>query len=209
MAQPLYSLFARVSLATTIVFPYQGYSVRIISGIVHLTKHERRSEMKRDKPVWLVLVISALADCVCGGVTGRIYCSSNGFQLTVTETSLGPCIGTTVNFLTPPIFSRISPTLAAKSFWSGGPTNDYAGLYVETTHTTNPSGPNDSLVDSYRCVAYGIVVARVSADLAVWLRSYTRVHEITGKWIGAEMPTPPPGFEVLASINLTRAAKKA
>jgi pyrimidine deaminase RibD-like protein len=57
--------------------------------------------------------------------------------------------------------------------------------------------------------AYGIVVARVSEDLSVWLRSYTHVHGLTDKWIGAEMPTPPPGFEVLASVNVTRSAKKA
>jgi pyrimidine deaminase RibD-like protein len=56
--------------------------------------------------------------------------------------------------------------------------------------------------------SYGIVVARVSEDFAVWLRSYTRVHEVTDHWIGAEMPTPPPGFEILASINVTRAPKK-
>lgn len=52
---------------------------------------------------------------------------------------------------------------------------------------------------------YGIVVARVSEDLAVWLNSYNKVHEQTGQWIGAEMPTPPPGFQVLASVNVTRA----
>jgi pyrimidine deaminase RibD-like protein len=57
-------------------------------------------------------------------------------------------------------------------------------------------------------VEYGIVVARVSEDLAVWLRSYTHVKKLTEKWIGAEMPTLPPGFEVLASVNVTRAAKK-
>jgi pyrimidine deaminase RibD-like protein len=56
---------------------------------------------------------------------------------------------------------------------------------------------------------YGIVVARVSEDFSVWLRSYTRVHEIAEKWIGAEMPTPPPGFEILASVNVTRSARKA
>lgn len=55
---------------------------------------------------------------------------------------------------------------------------------------------------------YGIVVARVSEDFSVWLRSYTRVHDLTDKWIGAEMPTPPPGFEVLASINVTRSGGK-
>lgn len=54
---------------------------------------------------------------------------------------------------------------------------------------------------------YGIVIARVSEDFAVWLNSYNKVHEKTGQWIGAEMPTPPPGFEVLASVNVTRAAK--
>jgi diaminohydroxyphosphoribosylaminopyrimidine deaminase/5-amino-6-(5-phosphoribosylamino)uracil reductase len=55
---------------------------------------------------------------------------------------------------------------------------------------------------------YGLVVARVSEDLSVWLRSYTRVGEITKQWIGADMRTPPPGFEVLASISVTRSARK-
>ena len=56
---------------------------------------------------------------------------------------------------------------------------------------------------------YGIVVARVSEDLGVWLRSYAAVANETRKWIGASMPTLPPGFEVLASITVTRSAKKA
>jgi pyrimidine deaminase RibD-like protein len=55
---------------------------------------------------------------------------------------------------------------------------------------------------------YGIVVARVSEDFNVWLRSYSNVHTQTGEWIGADMPTPPRGFEVLASIEVTRSAKK-
>jgi len=55
---------------------------------------------------------------------------------------------------------------------------------------------------------YGIVVARVSEDFAVWLRSYSNVFKLTGKWIGAEMPNLPPGFEVLASVNVIRAPKK-
>jgi len=55
---------------------------------------------------------------------------------------------------------------------------------------------------------YGIVVARVSEDFAVWLRSYGNVHALTNQWIGANIPTPPPGFEVLASVNVVRSAKK-
>ncbi len=51
---------------------------------------------------------------------------------------------------------------------------------------------------------YGIVVARVSEDLEIWVRSYTNVHTLTNQWIGGEMPTPPPGFEVLASVDVTR-----
>jgi pyrimidine deaminase RibD-like protein len=47
----------------------------------------------------------------------------------------------------------------------------------------------------------GIVVARVNEDLLVWLHSYARVHAITQCWIGAEMPSPPPGFEILASVS--------
>jgi pyrimidine deaminase RibD-like protein len=54
---------------------------------------------------------------------------------------------------------------------------------------------------------YGIVVARVSEDLAVWVRSYSAVHSLTNKWIGAEMPTLPPGFEVLASVDVVRAGQ--
>jgi pyrimidine deaminase RibD-like protein len=54
---------------------------------------------------------------------------------------------------------------------------------------------------------YGIVVARVSEDFAVWVRSYSNVHKLAEKWIGAEMPTLPPGFEVLASVDVIRPAK--
>jgi pyrimidine deaminase RibD-like protein len=60
---------------------------------------------------------------------------------------------------------------------------------------------------------YGIVVARVSEDFSVWLRSYSNVAAETkklfgqAKWIGAEMPTLPPGFEVLASVSVTRPAR--
>jgi len=56
---------------------------------------------------------------------------------------------------------------------------------------------------------YGIVVARVSEDFNVWLRSYTKVHNLTHQWIGADMPNIPPGFEVLASVNVIRSARKA
>jgi pyrimidine deaminase RibD-like protein len=55
---------------------------------------------------------------------------------------------------------------------------------------------------------YGIVVGRVSQDFSVWLSSYTNVANITKRWIGAEMPSLPPGFEVLASVNVTRSARK-
>lgn len=55
---------------------------------------------------------------------------------------------------------------------------------------------------------YGVVVARVSEDLSVWLRSYTNVHNLTKRWIGAEMPSLPPGFEVLDSISVTRSSRK-
>ncbi len=60
---------------------------------------------------------------------------------------------------------------------------------------------------------YGLVVARVSEDFSVWLRSYSNVAAETKKlfgkaqWFGAEMPTLPPGFEVLASVSITRSAK--
>jgi len=60
---------------------------------------------------------------------------------------------------------------------------------------------------------YGIVVARVSEDFSVWLRSYVNVAAETknnfgeARWIGAEMPTLPPGFEVLASVSVTRSAR--
>ena len=62
---------------------------------------------------------------------------------------------------------------------------------------------------------YGIVVARVSEDFGVWLRSYVKVAAETKRlfqkerWIGAEMPTLPPGFEPLASIIITRSARNA
>ena len=61
---------------------------------------------------------------------------------------------------------------------------------------------------------YGLVVARVSEDFGVWLRSYGNVAAETKKvfgqarWIGADMPTLPPGFEVLASVTVMRPAKK-
>lgn len=60
---------------------------------------------------------------------------------------------------------------------------------------------------------YGLVVARVSEDLSVWLRSYVNVAAQTekwygkAKWIGAEMPTLPPGFEILDSVTVVRSAK--
>jgi len=54
---------------------------------------------------------------------------------------------------------------------------------------------------------YGIVVARVSEDFAVWVRSYSNVHQLTNKWIGAEMPTLPPGFELLAAVDVLREAE--
>jgi hypothetical protein len=59
---------------------------------------------------------------------------------------------------------------------------------------------------------YGLVIARVSEDLGVWLRSYVTVADETKKvfgkarWIGAEMASLPPGFEVLASVVVTRSA---
>jgi hypothetical protein len=53
---------------------------------------------------------------------------------------------------------------------------------------------------------YCIVVARVSEDLEVWVRSYYNVAKPTDKWIGAEMPTAPSGFEVLASVDVLREA---
>ena len=40
---------------------------------------------------------------------------------------------------------------------------------------------------------YGIVVARVSEDFGVWLRSYSNVHSLTGQWIRANLP-PLPGL---------------
>jgi pyrimidine deaminase RibD-like protein len=52
--------------------------------------------------------------------------------------------------------------------------------------------------------SYGIVVARISEDLEVWVRSYTHVHERTQAWVGAEMTTLPPGFEILASVDVIR-----
>ena len=55
--------------------------------------------------------------------------------------------------------------------------------------------------------SYGIVIARVSEDFEVWVRSYTNVHTRTNQWIGAEMPNLPPGFEVLASVNVIRSAR--
>jgi pyrimidine deaminase RibD-like protein len=56
---------------------------------------------------------------------------------------------------------------------------------------------------------YGIVVARVSQDFNVWLRSYNQVHAATEKWIGAEMPNLPPGIGVLASVTVTRQKKNS
>jgi pyrimidine deaminase RibD-like protein len=64
-----------------------------------------------------------------------------------------------------------------------------------------------------RPVQYEIIVARVSEDLAFLVRHYSRVHEACKErfkadaWIGLNMPTRPPGLEVLASITITRSAK--
>jgi pyrimidine deaminase RibD-like protein len=55
-----------------------------------------------------------------------------------------------------------------------------------------------------------IIVARVSEDFAVSVSQYNVVHRVTkrntlqGAWIGIEMPTVPPGFEVLASVQVKR-----
>jgi hypothetical protein len=73
--------------------------------------------------------------------------------------------------------------------------------------------PRVSLLAYENPTEYGLVVARVSEDFSVWLRSYSNVAAETkklfgkAKWFGAEMPTLPPGFEVLASVTVTRSAK--
>ncbi|MGA3101404.1 MAG: deaminase [Terracidiphilus sp.] len=73
--------------------------------------------------------------------------------------------------------------------------------------------PRVSLWAYEKPTEYGLVVARVSEDFSVWLRSYGTVAAETKKlfgqarWFGAEMPTLPPGFEVLASVIVTRSAK--
>jgi pyrimidine deaminase RibD-like protein len=47
-----------------------------------------------------------------------------------------------------------------------------------------------------------LIVARISADLEVAQRLYSRAHTATGQWIGIDMQSPPPGFEVLASVRV-------
>jgi len=71
----------------------------------------------------------------------------------------------------------------------------------------------DRTSSSWRCTAYlgpkdkpdqEFIVARISDDLAVTQRFYGHVHEVTGKWIGIDIPTRPPGFEVLASVAVKK-----
>jgi pyrimidine deaminase RibD-like protein len=45
-----------------------------------------------------------------------------------------------------------------------------------------------------------LIVARISADFEVAQRLYSRAHAETGQWIGIELQSQPPGFEVLASV---------
>jgi pyrimidine deaminase RibD-like protein len=46
------------------------------------------------------------------------------------------------------------------------------------------------------------VVARISEDLAIAQRHYSSVHKETNRWFGLDMPTLPPGFEVLDSVEV-------
>jgi pyrimidine deaminase RibD-like protein len=55
-------------------------------------------------------------------------------------------------------------------------------------------------------VDYSIVVGRVSDDLDVALRHYSRVGRDFKNWVGLEMPVRPRGFEVLASTKVVRVA---
>jgi pyrimidine deaminase RibD-like protein len=55
---------------------------------------------------------------------------------------------------------------------------------------------------------YELIVARLSDDLDVVRRHYSRVHSVTQQWIGIEMASRPSGFEVLASTRVTRAANQ-
>lgn len=47
-----------------------------------------------------------------------------------------------------------------------------------------------------------LIIASISRDLEVGQRFHTRVHGEIGRWIGIEMATQPPGFEVLASVRV-------
>jgi pyrimidine deaminase RibD-like protein len=53
-------------------------------------------------------------------------------------------------------------------------------------------------------VDYSIVIARVSDDLDVALRHYSRVGSKFKNWVGLEMSVRPRGFEVLGSVRVTR-----
>lgn len=55
-------------------------------------------------------------------------------------------------------------------------------------------------------IEYSIVVARLSDDLEVALRHYNRVGRKLKDWIGLQMPVRPRGFEILASVGVTRIA---
>jgi pyrimidine deaminase RibD-like protein len=73
--------------------------------------------------------------------------------------------------------------------------------------------PRVSLLAYEDPTEYGLIAARVSEDFGVWLRSYSKVAAETkrlfgqARWIGAEMPTLPPGFEVLDAVTVARPAK--
>jgi pyrimidine deaminase RibD-like protein len=53
-------------------------------------------------------------------------------------------------------------------------------------------------------IDYSLVIVRVSDDLDVALRHYSRVGFKFKNWVGLEMPVLPRGCEVLASVRVTR-----
>jgi pyrimidine deaminase RibD-like protein len=51
---------------------------------------------------------------------------------------------------------------------------------------------------------YELIVARINDDIQILQSYYSRVNQITNKWIAIEMPTVPSGLEILAGVTVRR-----
>jgi hypothetical protein len=51
---------------------------------------------------------------------------------------------------------------------------------------------------------YDLLIARISDDLEMLFRYYSRVHEQSDRWIPFELTTTPSGLEILASVTVSK-----